>query len=287
MATAVNLIRRHPLPTFFTLAFIISWSACFVVVGPDGIPVTADQAVVAGMAMLLGPSIAGILMTGLASGRAGYRELVCRLLRWRVGIRWYLVALLIAPLSTVAVLLVLSLFSPEFLPLILTTNDMASLVLAGIVAGLMVGFFEELGWTGFAIPRMRPRYGVFRTGLIVGLLWGAWHFPLFWESDSFSGALPLALLLARLFSWLPAYRILMVWVYDGAESLLVAILMHVSLVATLAIYDPPLEGALLLTYILARAAVLWGIVGAVAATQRRAVGEGRNRPDSPELPLPG
>ncbi len=91
----------------------------------------------------------------------------------------------------------------------------------GIVTGLMVGFFEELGWTGFAIPRMRLRYGVLATGLIVGLVWGLWHFILFWEEDSFSGILPLVLLLARLFSWLPAYRVLMVWVYDHTESLLV------------------------------------------------------------------
>jgi membrane protease YdiL (CAAX protease family) len=63
----------------------------------------------------------------------------------------------------------------------------------------MVGIFEELGWTGFAI-RMRQRYGVLGTGLIVGVLWGAWHFILFWEPDSFSVGLPLVLLLVRLFS---------------------------------------------------------------------------------------
>ena len=134
----------------------------------------------------------------------------------------------------------------------------------------MVGFFEELGWTGFAIPRMRLRYGILATGIIVGLLWGAWHFLLFWESDSFSGAFPLALLLARLFSWLPAYRVLMVWVYDRTESLLVAMLMHVSLVATLQIIDPSLTGGRLLTFILVRAAVFWVIVVAVLSAQRRA-----------------
>ncbi|NIV35134.1 MAG: CPBP family intramembrane metalloprotease, partial [Anaerolineae bacterium] len=128
-----------------------------------------------------------------------------------MGVRWYAIALLTAPLSMIAVLFALSLTSPLFLPGIVTTDDKATLLLTGIVAGLMVGFFEELGWTGFAIPRLRLRYGVLTTGLIVGLLWGAWHFLLFWESGSFSGALSLALLLGRLFSWLPAYRVLMVW----------------------------------------------------------------------------
>jgi membrane protease YdiL (CAAX protease family) len=270
VTTINDFIKRHPLPIYFTLAFAISWGAILILVGPEGIPATADQLVVLGMAMLLGPSVAGILLTGLASGRVGFRELLSRLLRWRVSAHWYAVALLTAPLSTAAVLLALSLFSPEFAPSILTSDGKAALILMGIVGGLTVGFFEELGWTGFAIPRMRLRYGILATGLIVGLLWGAWHFLPFWESDSFSEAFPMALLLARLFSWLPPYRVLMVWVYDRTESLLVAMLMHVSLVATLQIIDPWLTGGRLLTFILVRAAVFWVIVVAVLWAQRRA-----------------
>ena len=91
---------------------------------------------------------------------------------------------------------------------------------------------------------------------------------MFWESDSFSGTLPLAILLVRLFSWLPAYRILMVWVYGRTESLLVVMLMHVSLVAAMIFFDPPLTGWGLVTYLLARAAVLWVIVAAVTVVNR-------------------
>ena len=65
----------------------------------------------------------------------------------------------------------------------------------------------------------------------MGVLLGAWHWITFTEPGSFSGAFPLALLLVKLFSWLPAYRVLMVWVYDRDESLLLAMLMHVSLTA--------------------------------------------------------
>jgi membrane protease YdiL (CAAX protease family) len=264
----INVIKRHSLLIYFTLTFVLSWDAVFILAGPNGIPVAEDQAVVLGMALLLGPSVAGILLTGLTSGRDGFRKLLSHLLRWRVSARWYAVALLTAPLSSVAVLLVLSLFSPEFTPLIFISDDKASLILMGLVAGLMVGCFEELGWTGFAIPLMRLRYSVFATGLTVGLLWGAWHFIMFWESDSFSGTFPLAILLVRLFSWLPAYRILMVWVYDRTESLLVVMLMHVSLVAAMIFFDPPLTGWGLLTYLLARAAVLWAIVAAVTVANR-------------------
>ena len=137
-----------------------------------------------------------------------------------------------------AVSLALSLLSNEFLPAVFMTNDKAPLLVSGLAAGLLVGIFEELGWTGFAIPRMRRRYGALGPGLLVGVLWGAWHFIMFWEPGSFSGAFPLALLLVKLFSWLPAYRVLMVWVYDRTGSLLLAMLMHGSLTATQLILMP-------------------------------------------------
>jgi len=267
MTTIKAFVERHPLPIYFILTFTISWGAILMLVGPDGIPVAPDQAVTLGMAILLGPSITSILLTGLTSRKTGFRELLSRLFRWRVSLRWYTVALLTAPLSTAVVVLALSIFSSEFTPSILISDNKIALLLMGIVAGLVVGFFEELGWTGFAIPRMRLRYSVLASGLIVGLVWGAWHFILFWEKDSFSGTLPLALLLARLFSWLPAYRVLMIWVYDHTESLLVVILMHTCLVATLMIIDPVLSGGNLVAFILARAAVLWVIAAMVTVAR--------------------
>jgi len=269
VTTNKTIFNKYPLMIYFILTFIISWGAILMVTGLDGIPVEPDQAVTLGMAILLGPSITSILLTGLTSGWKGFRELGSRLLKWRVGFSWYAVALLTAPLSTAVIVLVLSLFSSEFKPSIFISDDKISLLLMGIIAGLMVGFFEELGWTGFAIPRMRLRYGVLATGLIVGFLWGLWHFLLFWEKDSFTGVLPLVLLLARLFSWLPAYRVLMIWVYDYTESLFVIILMHTSLVATLMVIDPVLSGGSLVAFILIRAAVLWMIAGMVTVARRQ------------------
>jgi membrane protease YdiL (CAAX protease family) len=269
MTTIKSFINRHAVLIYFALVFAISWGGILIVIGPGGIPATPEQIepllpFVYG-AMLAGPSVAGILLTVLVYGRAGLRDLLSRLRRWRVGARWYAVALLTAPLVATAVLLSLSLLSPEFLPGIFTSNDKAALLLSGIAAGLMVGIFEELGWTGFAVPRLRLRYGVLTTGLLVGLVWGAWHFLVFWESSSFYGTLSLALLLGRLFSWLPPYRMLMVWVYDRTESLLVAMLMHVSLVAcTFIIVPQALAGVALLTWILVWSAALWIVVAAVA-----------------------
>lgn len=269
MTTLRGVITRHPLPIYFALAFTLSWGAILILVGPNGIPATADHAVVLGVAMLIGPSVAGILLTVLKSGRTGFREFSSRLFRWKVSAGQYAVALLTYPLLTTAVLLALSLFSSVFAPSLSISDAKAALVVNGILAGLMVGFFEELGWTGFAIPQMRLRYGILASGISLGVLWGAWHFLLFWEKDSFSGAFPLALLLVRLFSWTPAYRVLMAWVYDRSESLLVAMVMHVSLVATTVIIDPALTGGALFTFLLVRAAVLWALVAVVAAVQRR------------------
>jgi membrane protease YdiL (CAAX protease family) len=273
MSPVQSFVARRPLLTYFALAFGISWAGGLFVLGPSRIPTTVELLMTIGpimyVAMLAGPSVAGVLMTSLVSGRAGLRELLARLTTWRVGRRWYAVALLAPPLMVISVSLALSFFSPDFLPAIFITNEKPA-VLSGVIAGLIVGIFEELGWTGFAIPRIRRRYGAFSTGLLVGVLWGAWHFPMFWEPNSFSGALPFGVLLVRLFSWLPAFRILMVGVYERTGSLLVAMLMHGSLTAAQLIFMPPPSsaGMTLVISILAWAAALWIVVALIAVGGR-------------------
>jgi membrane protease YdiL (CAAX protease family) len=221
------------------------------------------------LAWLAGPSVASILMTGLVHGRAGLRDLLTRMTRWRVGARWYAVALLTAPLLSVAVLFALSLISSsEYLPTILTTSDKGALLLLGIVGTLVGGIFEELGWTGFATPTLlrRMRYGVLGTGLIVGVLWGVAHFPLYYwgASGDLSGALLLAVVAANVLAWFPAYRVLMVWVYDRTESLLLAMLMHGSATGSLVIFASLAPGWPLFTFLLVFGAVVWVVVAAVA-----------------------
>ena len=273
MKTIKAFIKSHPLLSYFALAFAISWGGMLLIIGgPGAIPATAEETTKLFPAVYLvtvaGPSLAGILLTGLTGGWTAFRELGSRLLKWRVGARWYAVALLTTPLTVMATLLSLSLISPEFVPGFLTTSVKAAMLQFGLVAsvGLLTGLLEELGWTGFAIPRLLGRHGVLATGLFVGLLWGAWHFlSNIWGSGTSSGV-PLALFMpAILFSFLPPYRMLMVWVYDRTESLLVAILMHASLVAFWIISTPVgMVGVPLVTWYLVWAAALWAVVGAVA-----------------------
>jgi membrane protease YdiL (CAAX protease family) len=273
MKTIKASVERHPLLSFYALAFAITWGGLIMVVGgPSEIlgipPLLGTRFALVMLAWLAGPSVASILMTGVAYGKVGLRDLLTRMTRWRVGARWYAVAILTAPLLVTAILFALSLSSPEYLPTILTTSDKVSLLLLGIVGTLVGGIFEELGWTGFATPTLlrRMRHGVLTTGLIVGVLWGVAHFPLYYwgASGHLSGALLVAVVAANILAWFPAYRVLMVWVYDRTESLLLAMLMHGSATGSLVIFASLAPGWRLFTFLLVFGAVLWVVVGAVA-----------------------
>ncbi len=218
------------------------------------------------MAILAGPSVSGILLTALVNGRKGLREISFRLIRWRVGLRWYAIALLAAPLLMMAIYLILSLLSPKFLPGIFAAESKFSHLLMGLVTGLMAGFFEELGWTGFATPRLRQRHSILGTGLIVGIPWAVWHIlPALWlgfASGTISGALSTVSYLIDPFLFLVTSRVLIVWVYDRTgESLLLPMLMHMSLTSSARIITPMgIVGAPLMLFGIVWAAVVWAIV---------------------------
>ena len=274
MSSIIAFIRRHPVPAYCVLVFAISLGGCLMAMGPGGIlgitPISEAQLAFVYLGSLAGPGLAGILLTSLVHGRAGLRGLRSRLFQCRVGVRWYAVALLTAPLLMTAILLALSLTSPVYLPAIVTTNDKTNLLLTGIGVGLVVPIFEELGWTGFAVPELRKRHGILITGLIAGLLWGVWHFPLFSGAAMWNGAVPPALYLAvLLFSWLPPYTVLMVWVHDRTQSLLLTMLMHVPIVVGVFVLVPQtLPAMAVMTFDLVFRTALWLIVAAVALSNR-------------------
>jgi membrane protease YdiL (CAAX protease family) len=184
------------------------------------------------MAMCTGPIIASLLSIYLTEGKKGLKKIVFKLVKWKIKFKFYIIALFTAPLLIAISHFILSLFSPKFIPVIYSSDDKIIEIIGGITGGLVAGFFEELGWTGFAIPKLRLKYSIISTGFIVGVIWGIWHFPLFMNKDP-SGVVPLlVLLMAKLITHLPAFRILMTWVYDCTQSLLIVILMHMSLTAS-------------------------------------------------------
>lgn len=267
----MNLIKKHPVLAYFAITFLISWGGVFILGYPYGMPSTTDQfqslwtAVV--LPYFLGPTIAGLLMTAIIFGKSGFLQLRERLLKWRISFKWYAIALLAAPLIVTPLLFFFSLYSPVFLPGIVTSDDKVTAIITGIVTGVLFGgLMEELGWTGFAVPVLLKRFSTFKTGLIVGILHGIWHFPV---KILISGPLGLAPFLAvdliTAVVNLTAWRILMVWIYRRTgESLLVTMLMHASLTgSTLFILAPAATGASLVIYNLAAAAAVWIVVAAI------------------------
>ncbi|WP_340110970.1 CPBP family intramembrane glutamic endopeptidase [Maribellus mangrovi] len=267
----MTVLQKNQVVLFFVLVFVISWTLIYAIFGSEGIPATKEQQELIGMTILMGPSVAGLLLILLYDNMQGLKLFASGLIRIKVNVKWYLVALLTAPVTTFAGLFINSLFFENAQANFIVTDDLIGLISLGLIGGLFVGFFEEVGWTGFAIPKLLRNHGILYTGLLVGIVWGAWHFILFWEGNSFKELIPFLLLVARLFSWLPAYRILMVWLYKNTNSLFLVIVMHMVLVASLAIIDPVLEGKELLAFIVIRALILWVLVGIVNLITRKVV----------------
>lgn len=278
MMPIIDFIKRRPLLTFCVLVFAISWGGMLVVLAPVLFTTTGELSeqglFFAYLAMLAGPAIAGILLTGIVDGRAGLRDLAARLLKWRVGGRWYAAALLIAPVVILAVLLVLAQISFAYLPRLYTTDDRIFLVQFSIISALLVGILEELGWTGFATELLLKRKnGILKTGLVVGVLYAAWNFLVVFSVSSqtaAAGELPMVVFMPLvLFTWLPTFRVLMVWVYSHTRSLLVAMLMHTSLVTFWTCLTPlGLAGMPLVTYYLVVTVAFWVVIAIVAAANR-------------------
>ncbi|MCU0640794.1 MAG: CPBP family intramembrane metalloprotease [Candidatus Margulisbacteria bacterium] len=275
------MIKKNPVLAYYILTFLISWGG-FLLIGGSGLLTgtnwqTDPRFQFAVLAMLAGPPFAGLLLSFIVSGKAGLRELFARSIRWRVSGRWYAFAILTAPLIQLAVLIALSNFSSLFLPSIFVISDKAALLVAGIAVGLVGGLVEELGWTGFAIPRLRSRYSLLTTGIIVGIFWGMWHLlQMWWVSMTSAEAIPLAIFVPLYFISsilaLTAFRVLMVRVYDRTNSLLVAILMHASYIfSTLFVLAPPIKGPAFLIYNFVFTFVLWAVVAAVALADQKQI----------------
>lgn len=274
-----EFVEKNAIPLYFAITIAITWGGIWSAVGLDGILGTAEipdaRMPILYAATLLGPFIGGILMTALVDGRAGFRSLFARLRNWRLNPGWYAFALMTAPAMILIILGALSRFSSAYTPEILKSAEAGSLLMIGTFMGLAVGFFEELGWTGFAIPKLRQKYSLLSTGLISGLVWGLWHMPLFVASTASSGSIPPALyLMVLLFSFLPAYRVLMVWLNEKTGSLLLTILMHAPLSASQLLLIPAkLAGKQLVLYNLIFAIFLWLINIFLLQKEKRAPAE--------------
>jgi uncharacterized protein len=118
--------------------------------------------------MLLGPSFAGIVLTRIVDGKSGLRVLFSKMFRAWVPPRWY-TALLLPPALVLTVLFLLErLVSPVYAP---------NHFFMGILFGIPAGFLEEIGWMGYAFPKMRSESSGLVPSILLGLLWAFWHLP--------------------------------------------------------------------------------------------------------------
>jgi uncharacterized protein len=259
-------IQRYPVGVYFSAAFLISYGGFVVVDGPRlmrGEALRSLDALLLFPALVVGVGLLGIILTAVVDGRNGLRDLFARMRRAdRFSVGWYAAALLIPPVLILAVLFGLSIlvsprFAPGFFPL-------------GIVFGLVPGFFEEIGWMGFAFPKMRlnmEKRSVLATGVILGVLWGLWHAPVvdYLGAAAPHGAYWLPFFLSFI-ALVTAIRVLIVWIYSNTQSVLLAQLMHVSSTGCLVVFSAIHASAAQETLWYATyAAALWVIVALVVA----------------------
>jgi CAAX protease family protein len=237
-------LARHPLISFFGLAYALSWLAWspwylsesgIGLLHYDGGDISLYVNVVA---LIVGPTLSAFVVTRATDGREGVRSLLPRIVLWRVGLRWYLIVLLGIP----SVMLVSAIVMPGALASFEASVVPSTLVLY-VVAGLFFLFaggpvFEEIGWRGFALPRLQRLHGPLIGSLILGTLWALWHLPLFlitkWDTPHGS-FLDVALFVV----WCVSLTLVFTWVFNNTKgSVLLTILAHGSVnMAGAAAYD--------------------------------------------------
>jgi membrane protease YdiL (CAAX protease family) len=265
------LVERHPLVSYFVLAYGITWGSIFAFLASRGFQFASLQIqdtsilfVIIFLAMLLGPSTSGLVLTAVLDGRNGLRELWLRIRCWQVSLPWYAVALLTVPTLTLMIFSTLGMFAASIYA--------PSFRIALGIAGLAAGCFEEIGWTGFATPRLINKHNPLKAGFILGILWACWHML-----ADFSGNIS-SLSITEWIAWfviywilpLTAYRILMTWVYSQTQSVFLGQLMHASYTGWLIVLSPDTPKTDLLWEAIF-AVILWILVGLIALSQRQVV----------------
>jgi len=235
-----KFINRNALLLFFTMAFAISWVGILLSFGQNGLHIFQGQDVLAGiyssqllliwLSMLVGPSISGIFLTATMDGKRGLKHLLRLILKWKVHIKWYGAALLVFPAILLLIFYSLSFVSERFYP--------APILIPGLFVGLIGGFFEEIGWTGFAMPRLLSRFSFIKTAIILGVIHSFWH--LF--ADYLGGVdFYKTLYLFHFLLWIIALTVLrffIMWIYHHTQSLFLPILIHASFTGSQLILTP-------------------------------------------------
>jgi membrane protease YdiL (CAAX protease family) len=222
-----NFLIRHPLVTFFFLAYSISW----LIELPVILAYLHKGARLGDGTLLLflgsfGPSVAALILTAVSEGSAGVKALLERLSPWRASLLWYAIALYgFLALGLLAITLwgvssardVLS--QLPFALVAVPVNALTSFLVLGPLG-------EELGWRGYALPRLQAAYGALGASGMLGLLWAFWHAPLMLFPE-WRGGLPVGAFLAVYPLYTIPLTIIFTWAFNGSsESVLIATVFH-------------------------------------------------------------
>lgn len=217
MNRIVKFSIRRPVVTFYILAYGLSWLAWSPLLFSDlGRSTMGVPLIIAGG---FGPMLAAALATRLSG--ASVRAWVAQILRWRVGIGWYLAALLLPAFLTLAASGVGLLLGGEMDTS--TAPPLYGYLIGVLFVFLLGGGQEEPGWRGFALPRLQARYGALGASLIIGVLWVFWHLPLFAVPVSSQAGLPFGMY----FLGTLGVSIIFTWLYNNTGgSVLLPMLLH-------------------------------------------------------------
>ncbi len=230
--SSTGFIRRHPLASYFALAYLISWVIWLPLIAAAQGWTRAWLPSWWHFFGALGPVSAALVVTARCEGAAGVRALLGRLARFRVGWVWWAVPLL-APFAmfalAAAILRVTGDPWPDLRRLGPTDEfPRMRLVAAFALHALTFGIGEETGWRGFALPRLQGTRGALAATSMLSLGWALWHVPAFFSRGSY-----LALradMIVGFFVSLFAAAILFTWMFNSARgSLLPLVLWHGSI----------------------------------------------------------
>jgi membrane protease YdiL (CAAX protease family) len=176
-----------------------------------------------------GPVVAAVAITAQEGGRAGLRSLLGRILRWRVAPFWYGVALLgpiVLQLVAIALHVALGGQPPDPLAMV---GAVPTVLVTFVYMLIQVGIGEEVGWRGYALPRLQSGYSALLSSVILGVAWTLWHLPLFFNPATGYSITPFWVFLVFL---LPV-SILITWVFNSTGgSLLIIMILHAMLNAS-------------------------------------------------------
>jgi uncharacterized protein len=230
VARLESFYERRPFLTFYSLTLAISWSFWIPVAVSHQALIPFWPSALFLIAGGFGPSLAAVLLTATEGGSTAIWRLFSRLLKWRVGIQWYLMVLLLPAafcFSAVALHSLLGGVAPQLYSPVPWYLLPAYFLVVLLFVGPMP---EEIGWRWYALPVLQAKRSALSANLILGSSWALWHLPLAWTGDLSWPGLPFPLFALAIV----ALAILFTWAYNGTGgSLLIVLLFHAAINFTL------------------------------------------------------